>query len=101
MSIQVVDMASTEFQPKNDFLLVKPDKMVTEKVSEGGIIMVKEQTSVTDRPTLGKVVALGQDIDDIKVNDMVLWPNTDGINFEFNDGEFLLLRYKSIIGMKV
>lgn len=100
MSDQIVDMESTEFQPKNDFLLVKTDKLIQEKISDGGIIMPQKHDSVLDRPTVGKVIALGKDIEDITVGQTVLWPHTDGINFEFNDGEYLLLRYKSIIGMK-
>ena len=49
---------------------------------------------------MGTVVAVGDDVQDISVGDVVFWPITDGLDFEFNDGIFILLRYESIIGSK-
>jgi len=99
---QVVQIASTEFQPKNEFILVKPVKLEKgEKKTESGLIIaINQNKSALDRPTVGDVVAVGADIEDISEGDVVLWPKTDGLDIEFVDGEFLLLRYTSIIGMK-
>ena len=97
--IQEIFIKSSEFQAKNEFLLVKPQEAPKETVTESGIILALHK-SVLDVPTSGTVINLGQDIKDIKEGDFVMWPNTDGIDIKFNDGEFKLLRYKSIIGSK-
>ena len=94
---QKVDFKSTEFQPKNEFVLVGPFELKKEETLASGIVVVNE-LSVTDRPTSGEVIAVGKDIDDIDVGSVILWPNTDGIDLEFTDGVKTLLRYKSIIG---
>lgn len=99
---QYVQILSTEFQPKNEFLLVKPQAAErTEQKTESGIVLaINPQKSSLDRPSSGSVIAVGSDIEDIKEGDFVLWPNTDGIDLEFVDGVFTLLRYKSVIGTK-
>ena len=100
MKTQRVEILSTEFKPKNEYLLVKPSEMQTEKVTESGLVIALKPQSSMDRPTSGTVIAVGQDIEDIKSKDFVLWPNTDGLDIEFIDGIFILLRYKSVIGTK-
>ena len=98
MITQRVDLHSFNFKPKNEYLLVKPAARPTESTTESGLVIaLRPQTSV-DRPTSGVVLSVGSDITDIKENDFVLWPNTDGLDIEFTDGIFILLRYKSIIG---
>jgi len=100
MSKQSVNINSTEFQPKNEYILVKPEIEPAEKKSEGGIIMMNTKTSVLERPSSGVVVAHGESVEDLSVGDFLLWPMTDGIDIEFADGDFMLLRYESIIGSK-
>ena len=98
MITQRVELLSTNFKPKNEYILVRPAQRATESQTDSGIfIALRPQTSV-DRPTSGVVLAVGDEITDIKENDFVLWPNTDGLDIEFIDGVFILLRYKSIIG---
>jgi chaperonin GroES len=98
MITQRVELSSTKFKPKNEYILVKPNQKVTESTTESGLVIaLRPQTSV-DRPTIGVVVAVGEDITDIKENDVVLWPNTDGLDVEFTDGIFMILRYNSVIG---
>jgi co-chaperonin GroES (HSP10) len=96
---QIVHLFSNEFQPKNNFILVKPAEHKKEAVTQTGIIIPINQSSL-DRPTSGTVVSVGSDIKDISENTFVLWPNTDGLDIEFIDGIFILLQYKSIIGFK-
>lgn len=100
MTAQRVQMLSTEFQPMKETLLVQPVEMPTEKITESGLVIALKPVSVVDVSTLGKVIALGSDINDLAEGNDVLWPNTDGIEFEFIDGKFRLLRYASIIGKK-
>jgi len=98
-NVQVVPFKSEEFTPKNELILVKPADKETEKTTDAGIIIpLMDKSVVTSRQTFGEVVSVGKEIDDISVGDTVFWTNTDGIDFEFTDGEFMLLRYKSIIG---
>jgi len=99
MSAQVVNIRSDEFQPKNEYLLIKPEKD-SEKTTESGIIIPIGNKGATDRDTSGTVIAVGSDIEDIVEGDFVLWPNTDGLDIEFTDGTYMLMRYKSIIGSK-
>jgi len=104
MTKQVLDMNSTEFKPRNKFYLVEPKALRSEKVLESGLIipLTGHETSVVEtRPTSGVVVAScmpdNEEID-VDIDDMVIWPATDGIDLVFNDGNFLLIRDTSIIG---
>ena len=99
MSKQVVNIGSTEFIPKNEYLLVETE-IIGEKTTASGIVIPDFKKSVVDRPTSGTVIEVGSDIEDIKPGDFILWPSTDGLDIEFNDGTFMLLRYKSVIGRK-
>lgn len=101
MSKQKVYIESTEFQPKNEFILVKPEELKTEETTSSGLVIsLNKNNRALDRPTSGRVIAVGKDIEDIPVGTFVFWPTTDGIDFEFNDGDFMLLRYASILGSK-
>lgn len=97
---QRIYFKSTEFTPRNDLILVEPIELKKEEVTDSGIIIQNELSS-TDRPTSGKVVAVGAEVAEvssIKPGDTVLWPNTDGLDIEFDDGVRMLLRYETIIG---
>lgn len=101
MSKQRIQFKSTEFQPKNEYVLVKPKELDKEEKSESGIVLsIGSQQSSLIRPTLGKVISVGSDIDDIKEDMYIVWPETDGLDLEFDDGDYMLIRYKSIVGMK-
>lgn len=93
------EIKSSEFVPLSEFLSVKPKVMETEVKSDSGIILAQSR-SVTERPGSGEVIAVGNEIKDIKAGDYVVFPNTQGIDVEFSDGQFLLLRYKDLIGFK-
>jgi co-chaperonin GroES (HSP10) len=102
MKAQYVGIASTEFQPKNNYVLVNPVELEKgEKTTESGLIIaIAQNQSTLDRPTSGTVIAVGNDIEDLKEDMFIMWPMTDGIDLEFTDGIFMLLRYESIIGSK-
>jgi len=101
MSTQRVYINGSEFQPKNNYVLVNPVELKSEEVTETGLVLgINENKSVINRPTMGDVIAIGKDIEDIAEGETVFWPNTDGIDFEFNDGIKVLLKYESIIGSK-
>lgn len=96
---QEVQLSSNEFQPKADYVLVSADKLENEKTTDSGLIISIQRSSL-ERPTVGRVIEVGQEVEDIKIDDIVLWPQTDGLDIAFTDGDFVLLRYESIIGMK-
>lgn len=101
MNKQRIQFKSTEFQPKNEYVLVKPKELEQEEKSESGIVLsLNSQKSSLIRPTLGKVISVGADIDDVKEGMYIIWPETDGLDLEFDDGDYMLIRYKSIVGMK-
>lgn len=102
--LQQIKMNSTEFQPLADYVLVKPDKVCLDEVSNLGIIIQHKQ-SVTNRPCSGVVLATGPDCVNLTKGDYIVFPDTDGIDVKFLDSDnsedgiqFMLLRFKSIIG---
>lgn len=104
--IQEIKMKSTEFKPLNEFLLVKVEPAVNEETSNSGIV-IQYRKSITQRPCSGTIIAVGLDCNDLTEGDYVVFPDTDGIDVKFLDSdltktynEFMLLRYKSIIGKK-
>jgi len=102
MSKQVINLYSNEFLPKQEFILVKPEELQTERTTDGGIIIsMKTGSEVNDRPSSGKVISVGENVEEIDIDEFVIWPGTDGLDLSFIDGDFLLLRSKSIIGIKV
>lgn len=97
---QQVNINSQEFQPMPDYLFIKTIDLLAEKVTASGIVIPNQNQSINDRSSEGEVVSVGSNIDDIKEGTIVVWPSTDGIDLEMPDGDFMLLRYKSVIGMK-
>lgn len=103
--LQEIRMLSTEFQPMDDFLLVKAEEVSNEETTKSGLIVVNRK-SVTQRPGSGTVIACGKSCEGISSGSYVVFPETDGIDVKFLDTdiskefEFLLLRYKSVIGYK-
>lgn len=93
------EVKSSEFVPLTEFLSVRPKEIESEKKSLGGII-ISQQKSVLERPGSGEVIAVGSEIKDIKPGDYVIFPNTQGIDVEFSDGKFLLLKYTDLVGYK-
>lgn len=101
--LQEIKIKSSDFQPLSEYLLVKVDDVEREEMSNGGIVL-QYKKSVTQRPCAGKVLAVGKDCADLSVGDYIVFPDTDGIDVKFLDSdtskefEFILLRYKSVIG---
>jgi co-chaperonin GroES (HSP10) len=99
--VQNKTMKSTEFNVLQNFVIVAPVALETGEVIECGIITDTEQNnSIINRPTTGTVVSIGPDVESVKVNSTILWVEQDGIDMEFEDGEFLILRETSILGYK-
>lgn len=100
---QKIKMQSSEFEPRNGLVLIKPEELDKgEKTTETGLILAtKQNQSIVDRPSTGYVVAAGHPKESvIKVGEFVIWPDTDGLDLEFDDGDFLLIKADSIIGKR-
>lgn len=101
MSKQRVQFKSTEFQPKNEYVLVKPQELQKEELSDSGFVLsINKNQSSLIRPSTGRVISVGADIDDISPEMLIIWPETDGLDLAFDDGDYMLIRYRSVIGMK-
>lgn len=100
MANQRVYVKSEEFIPKDELILVKPEQFKAEETTESGLVISIRKESVIERPSFGKVISKGVKVEGTEVGDVVFWPSTDGIDLEFDDGLFLLLRDKSILGKK-
>ena len=97
---QTISIKSTEFQPLSEYLLVEPETLEKEEKTQSGIV-IGIQRSVVDRPSCGKIIKAGTNDLGLEENDYIVWPSTDGIDAEFTDGKFLLLKVKSVIGKQI
>ena len=79
---------------QNILVQLKYQKDIT---SDSGIIIKTEtqKSVVEDRQTNGKVIAIGDKVKDIKVNDIVYFDVVSGIDLEDNQ---IMLRENSILG---
>lgn len=100
MNISEIDLKSSEFQPMDDYLLIKTQELDPVVKSNSGIVIEIKRSSL-ERPCSGTVIASGKNEMGIVNGDFVIYPNTDGIDVKMNDGTFTLLRIKSVIGKKV
>ena len=70
---------------------------VRDITSDSGIIIKTEtqKSVVEDRQTSGKVIAIGDKVKDIKVNDIVYFETISGIDLDNNQ---IMLRENTILG---
>jgi len=95
-----IDVPSKYFTPANDLIMVKPRALPKGEVMEGNLVIEMEQnTSIVDRSTLGKIIAIGTDIDEKYLDKTIIWVEQDGVDIELQDGMFLMLQEKSILGI--
>lgn len=92
---------STEFQPTKGLVLIKTIQLKKEETSSSGIILSIRKESVIERPTAGEVIAIGTDCKTAQPGLVVFWDMTSGLDLEFNDGEFILIRDETIVGTKI
>lgn len=88
------------FQPTEGLVLVKPIQLKKEETSASGLVISIRKESVIERPTYGEVISVGVDCKNAVVGGTVWWDMQGGLDLEFDDGEFILIRDKTIIGTK-
>ena len=93
-----VNSTSTNFKPLSGAILVEVTPISEETVNE--IVVSLGPNSILDRPTSGIVKRVGDDVKHIIENDEVFWDIADGIDMEFDDGHFMLIREQRILCMR-
>ena len=97
------DKTTVKLQPIGDRLVVKREE--SEGKTAGGIVL---PDSAKDKPTRGKVVAIGDGrlLDDgsrgklqVKVGDRVLFTSYSGENIEIADEEYVLMSESEVLAV--
>lgn len=89
-----------DFQPTEGLVLVKPIELKKEEISESGLVIAIRKESVIERPTYGNVLAVGEDCKNAKVGQVVFWDMQAGLDLEFDNSVLMLIKDKTIIGVK-
>lgn len=82
-----------------EYLIATEDRLIvkriTETITDGGIA-IPESHQKKQRQTRGTVIAVGPLATEFCVNDVVLFVRS-GVEFEFNNEEFIALRRSEVI----
>ena len=97
--MQRINILSKDFVPQDEYVLVRPFDMQKEETTAGGIVLQVEETSLS-RPTHGEIISIGSNVTLVPSSGEAFWPETDGLDLKFDDGKFVLLRKKSIVGVR-
>lgn len=105
MNLIEIPQMSEEFKMTGKNIMVKLEdlEMNKETKTESGIIIARasEKSAITDRNTYGKVVSVGKDVKEIKVNDHVFWHIVSGVEVKFRDGFFMIMEEDRIMGVSL
>lgn len=91
---------SSEFVPTKGLALIKAVQLKKEETSSSGIIISIRKESVIERPTAGEVISVGDECKNTEVGKIVFWDMISGLDLEFDDGEFILIRDETVVGTK-
>lgn len=91
---------SDEFVPTKGLALIKAIQLKKEETSTSGIILSIRKESVVERPTAGEVISIGAECKNAEIGKIVFWDMISGLDIEFDDGEFILIRDETIVGTK-
>jgi chaperonin GroES len=82
------------FQPLGDRLLVERVEEPTTTAS--GIII---PDNAKEKPSRGKVLAIGNDVEEVNVNDIVVFGKYAGTDLVLEDNEYLVLEVSDVLGV--
>jgi len=82
-------------RPLGERVLVKP--LEHENKSSGGIILGGEETVISSNK--GTVLAIGKAVEDILVNDIVMYGPNSGMIIKDGSEEYIIIREKDIQGV--
>lgn len=98
-NINFISIESSKFTPKEKYCLIKPDVQDPEEKADSGIVVTIKKDVINIRPCSGIVVASGN-TEEAPIGKRVIFPNTDGLDMKFSDGNFLMLKIESIVGIE-
>ncbi len=79
-------------KPLEDYVALTLEK--EEKTTTSGIILTSE---AKEKQAVGKVIAIGPKVEDLKENDRVIYQSYSGTKVELDGQEFLLIQNKNIL----
>jgi len=82
------------FKPLGDRLLVERVEEVNTTAS--GIII---PDNAKEKPSRGKVLAIGNDVEDVNVDDVVVFGKYSGTELVLEDKEYLVLEVSDVLGV--
>ncbi len=83
-------------KPLEDYVALTLEK--EEKTTASGIILTSE---AKDKQAVGKVVAVGPKVEDLKEGDKVIYQTYSGTKVELEQQEYLLIQVKNILAKLV
>ena len=91
-------MTTLKIKPLHDLVLIEPQE--AKKITTSGIII---PDSATEKPQKGKVVAVGNDIDDkklkVSINNIVLYGNFSGTELCVDGKDYLIMKETDIFAI--
>ncbi|QOR62318.1 co-chaperone GroES [Sulfurovum sp. ST-21] len=82
------------FKPLGDRLLVERVEEVNTTAS--GIII---PDNAKEKPSQGKVLAIGSDVEEVRVDDIVVFGKYSGTELALDDKEYLVLELSDVLGV--
>ncbi len=82
------------FKPLGDRLLV--ERVEEENTTASGIII---PDSAKEKPLKAKVLAIGNDVDDVNIDDIIVFGKYTGTELSLDDKEYLVLEVSDVLGV--
>ena len=89
--MHIMNGNSENFVAGKKYCLVKPVIPDPIEQSKSGIVIGLSKTMMDSRPVTGTIISIGESTE-YKKGDTVVFPSTDGLDFKFDDGQFLILK---------
>ncbi|NPA66372.1 MAG: co-chaperone GroES [Epsilonproteobacteria bacterium] len=83
------------FKPLGDRLLV--ERVEETNTTASGIII---PDNAKEKPSEGKVLAIGNDVEEVKVDDIVVFGKYSGTDLVLDGKEYLVLEVSDVLGIK-
>jgi chaperonin GroES len=78
--------------PLNQFVVLTLEK--EEKTTASGIILTTDEK---DKPAFGRILAVGPKVEDLAVNDVVVYQTYSGTNVKLEGKDYLLIKAENIL----
>jgi chaperonin GroES len=81
-------------RPLEDYVVLTMKK--EEKTTQSGIILTTEEK---DKPAIGSVLSVGPKVENLKVDDEVIYQTYSGTKVKLEDQEYLIIQAKNILAI--